>query len=70
VKLYIRPEKLFVTTAGQPERPEQFHPATITQMNYLGASWEIDVSLLGKPVQILTPTYDASWQTGKEVMIG
>lgn len=69
VKLYIRPEKLFITPSDQAQ-PGPFHKATITQMNYLGASWEIDVALIGKPVQILTPMYDASWQIGKEVMIG
>ncbi|GEN32691.1 polyamine ABC transporter ATP-binding protein [Aneurinibacillus danicus] len=70
VKLYIRPEKLSLASAEQSGHLEHFHKATITQMNYLGASWEIDATLLGKSVQILTPMYDASWQIGKEVMIG
>ena len=69
VKLYIRPEKLTIASADQSQL-EKFHKASITQMNYLGASWEIDAALLGKPVQVLTSAYDSSWQIGKEVMIG
>jgi putative spermidine/putrescine transport system ATP-binding protein len=70
VALYIRPEKLSIVSEEPAGQSESFHKATITQMNYLGASWEIDVMLLGKQVQILTPMYDSSWQVGKEVMIG
>jgi putative spermidine/putrescine transport system ATP-binding protein len=71
VKLYIRPEKLCVVSIDEtPEHSTPFHKATITQMNYLGASWEIEVSLLGKPLQVLTSNLNSSWQIGSEVLVG
>lgn len=70
VKLYIRPEN--VQIASTQERSSsmiEYHKAEISQLNYLGTSWEIAVSLFGESVQILTNSYDPSWQYGSEVYI-
>ncbi|WP_042351046.1 ABC transporter ATP-binding protein [Bacillus massiliigorillae] len=66
VKLYIRPEKIKIESTSA----NHLHKATITQMNYLGTAWEVDVTLSGKSLQILTPAYDSSWQVGSEVYVG
>jgi putative spermidine/putrescine transport system ATP-binding protein len=70
VKLYIRPEKIQISSSERSSNSLEFHKAKITQMNYLGTSWEIDVSLQGKPLQILTPSFDTTWRQGSEVFIG
>jgi putative spermidine/putrescine transport system ATP-binding protein len=70
VKLYIRPEKIHISSTKKTSTSLEFHKAAITQMNYLGTSWEVDVLLLGKPLQVLTPSFDTSWQQGSEVYIG
>ncbi|WP_313430751.1 ABC transporter ATP-binding protein [Siminovitchia terrae] len=71
VKLYIRPEKMKIATAPDSSQSSlDFHKATITQINYLGTTWEVDVLLHGKPLQILTPAFDATRQTGNEVYVG
>ncbi|MBN6884978.1 putative spermidine/putrescine transport system ATP-binding protein [Cytobacillus horneckiae] len=70
VKLYIRPENIHIASTRETSAPLELHPATITQMNYLGTSWEIDVSLIGKWLQVLTNDYDSSWREGREVFVG
>ncbi|GAA1374515.1 ABC transporter ATP-binding protein [Peribacillus frigoritolerans] len=71
VKLYIRPEKLQVVSLDEKSSsPLDFHRAKISQMNYLGTSWEINVLLQGKSIQVLTSAFDSSWQNGSEVLIG
>ncbi|MGM1035044.1 MAG: ABC transporter ATP-binding protein [Bacillota bacterium] len=71
VKLYIRPEKLQVVSLDEKSSsPLDFHRAKISQMNYLGTSWEINVLLQGKSIQVLTSAIDSSWQNGSEVLIG
>ncbi|MDP9741075.1 UNVERIFIED_ORG: putative spermidine/putrescine transport system ATP-binding protein [Bacillus sp. B2I3] len=71
VKLYIRPEKLQIVSLDEkPSSPLDFHRAKISQMNYLGTSWEINVLLQGKSIQVLTSAFDSSWQNGSEVLIG
>ncbi|WP_374723197.1 ABC transporter ATP-binding protein [Peribacillus tepidiphilus] len=70
VKLYIRPEKIHISSVQETSTSREFHKAKITQLNYLGTSWEVDVLLLGKPLQILTPAFDSSWQPGSEVYVG
>ncbi|MDQ0219224.1 ABC transporter ATP-binding protein [Peribacillus cavernae] len=72
VKLYIRPEKICIAAAAENVSglSLDLHKASITQLNYLGTSWEVAVSLLGKPLQILTPDFDSSWQAGSEVYVG
>ncbi|MDQ0860976.1 ABC transporter ATP-binding protein [Bacillus sp. V2I10] len=71
VKLYIRPEKIRIASSEENGHPTlEFHKSKITQLNYLGTSWEIDVSLLGKPLQILSPVIEPSWQIGREVYVG
>ncbi|MGE7608819.1 ABC transporter ATP-binding protein [Peribacillus frigoritolerans] len=71
VKLYIRPEKLQIVSLDEKfSSPFDFHRAKITQMNYLGTSWEINVLLQGKSIQVLTSVFDSSWQNGSEVLIG
>ncbi|MFJ7309223.1 ABC transporter ATP-binding protein [Peribacillus frigoritolerans] len=71
VKLYIRPEKLqIVSLDEESSSPLDFHRAKISQMNYLGTSWEINVLLQGKSIQVLTSAFDSSWQNGSEVLIG
>ncbi|MED3652336.1 ABC transporter ATP-binding protein [Heyndrickxia sporothermodurans] len=70
VKLYIRPEKVQIaSTKDRAGSSIEFHRAEISQLNYLGTSWEIAVSLFGESVQILTNSYDPSWQYGSEVYI-
>ncbi|MGG3477186.1 ABC transporter ATP-binding protein [Peribacillus frigoritolerans] len=71
VKLYIRPEKLQIVSLDEKaSSPLDFHRAKISQMNYLGTSWEINVLLQGKSIQVLTSAFDSSWQNGSEVLIG
>ncbi|WP_431189006.1 ABC transporter ATP-binding protein [Peribacillus frigoritolerans] len=71
VKLYIRPEKLQIVSLDEKSSsPLDFHRAKISQMNYLGTSWEINVLLQGKSIQVLTSAIDSSWQNGSEVLIG
>ncbi|MDM5284453.1 ABC transporter ATP-binding protein [Peribacillus frigoritolerans] len=71
VKLYIRPEKLQVVSLDEKSSsPLDFHRAKISQMNYLGTSWEINVLLQGKSIQVLTSAFDSSWKNGSEVLIG
>ncbi|MBT2616987.1 MULTISPECIES: ABC transporter ATP-binding protein [unclassified Bacillus (in: firmicutes)] len=71
VKLYIRPEKLQIISLDEKSSaPLDFHRAKISQMNYLGTSWEINVLLQGKSIQVLTSAFDSSWQNGSEVLIG
>ncbi|MGE7646269.1 ABC transporter ATP-binding protein [Peribacillus frigoritolerans] len=71
VKLYIRPEKLQIVSLDEKSSsPLDFHSAKISQMNYLGTSWEINVLLQGKSIQVLTSAFDSSWQNGSEVLIG
>ncbi|MDQ0271784.1 ABC transporter ATP-binding protein [Cytobacillus purgationiresistens] len=70
VKLYIRPENIHISSTKETSTSLELHPAKITQMNYLGTSWEIDVSIIGKSVQVLTNAYDSSWQYGSEVFVG
>ncbi|MGE7765824.1 ABC transporter ATP-binding protein [Peribacillus sp. NPDC096540] len=71
VKMYIRPEKVQIVPAeGTALSHLDFHKAKISQINYLGTSWEINVLLQGKSVQILTSSFNSSWQNGSEVYIG
>lgn len=71
VKLYIRPEKLQIVSLDEKSSsPLDFHRAKICQMNYLGTSWEINVLLQGKSIQVLTSAFESSWQNGSEVLIG
>ncbi|MEB2493854.1 ABC transporter ATP-binding protein [Peribacillus frigoritolerans] len=71
VKLYIRPEKLQIVSLDEKSSsPLDFHRAKISQMNYLGTSWEINVLLQGKSIQVLTSAFDSSWLNGSEVLIG
>lgn len=71
VKLYIRPEKLQIVSLDEKfSSPLDFHRAKISQINYLGTSWEINVLLQGKSIQVLTSAFDSSWQNGSEVLIG
>ncbi|MGG0412208.1 ABC transporter ATP-binding protein [Peribacillus simplex] len=71
VKLYIRPEKLQIVSADEKSSfPLDFHHAKISQINYLGTAWEINVLLQGKSIQVLTSAFDSSWQNGSEVLIG
>ncbi|USK67634.1 ABC transporter ATP-binding protein [Peribacillus frigoritolerans] len=71
VKLYIRPEKLQVVSLDEKSSsPLDFHRAKISQMNYLGTSWEINVLLQGKSIQVMTSAFDSSWKNGSEVLIG
>jgi putative spermidine/putrescine transport system ATP-binding protein len=71
VKLFIRPEKVNIaSTKDSSQFSINYQKAKITQLNYLGTSWEIDVSVNGKPLQILSPVFDSSWQHGSEVYVG
>ncbi|MFD6210317.1 ABC transporter ATP-binding protein [Peribacillus sp. NPDC060253] len=71
VKIYIRPEKLKIVSAEETSfSPIDFHRANISQINYLGTSWEINVLLQGKSIQVLTSDIDSSWKNGSEVFIG
>ncbi|MCK1983077.1 MULTISPECIES: ABC transporter ATP-binding protein [Peribacillus] len=71
VKLYIRPEKLQIVSLDEKSASSlDFQHAKISQINYLGTSWEINVLLHGKSIQVLTSAFDSSWQNGSEVLIG
>ncbi|CAH0168352.1 Sulfate/thiosulfate import ATP-binding protein CysA [Peribacillus simplex] len=71
VKLYIRPEKLQIVSLDEKSTSLlDFQHAKISQINYLGTSWEINVLLHGKSIQVLTSAFDSSWQNGSEVLIG
>ncbi|MGE1102207.1 ABC transporter ATP-binding protein [Peribacillus simplex] len=71
VKLYIRPEKLQIDSLDEKSTSLlDFQHAKISQINYLGTSWEINVLLHGKSIQVLTSAFDSSWQNGSEVLIG
>ncbi|MES1040153.1 ABC transporter ATP-binding protein [Peribacillus simplex] len=71
VKIYIRPEKLQIVSLDEKSAsPLDFQQAKISQINYLGTSWEINVLLHGKSIQVLTSAFDSSWQNGSEVLIG
>lgn len=71
VKLFIRPEKVNIASSQDSSQFSlEYQKAKITQLNYLGTSWEIDVLTLGKPLQILSPVFDSSWQVGSEVYVG
>ncbi|RWR10050.1 ABC transporter ATP-binding protein [Siminovitchia fortis] len=71
VRLYIRPEKIQVGSSQDSFDPSlNVHKAEITQINYLGTTWELDVSLMGKPLQINTAAFDSAWQAGSEVFVG
>lgn len=71
VKLYIRPEKVHIGSSRSSLDPSiDVHKAEITQINYLGTTWEVDVLLMGKPMQILTAAFDSAWQPGSEVFVG
>ncbi|MFE4897367.1 ABC transporter ATP-binding protein [Peribacillus butanolivorans] len=71
VKMYIRPEKVQIVPAVETALSLfDYHKAKISQINYLGTSWEINVLLQGKSVQVLTSSFNSSWQNGSEVYIG
>lgn len=70
VRLYIRPEKVQISSIYDSGDSNDWHSATIIQMNYLGYSWEIEVSLLGQSMRIVSSTVDPSWSAGSEVMVG
>jgi putative spermidine/putrescine transport system ATP-binding protein len=71
VKLYIRPEKVHISSTRETSSPTlELQLAKIIQLNYLGTSWEVDVSLQGKTIQLLTNSYDPTWQYGSEVYVG
>jgi putative spermidine/putrescine transport system ATP-binding protein len=71
VKLYIRPENVHISSTKETSSAGlELQSAKIIQLNYLGTSWEVDVSLQGKTIQLLTSSYDATWQYGSEVYVG
>lgn len=71
VKLYIRPEKIHIVSKEEVGQAFiELHKAKVTQINYLGTSWEVDVNMLGKSIQILTSDYNSTWQVGSEVYVG
>ncbi|MFD4930288.1 ABC transporter ATP-binding protein [Peribacillus butanolivorans] len=71
VKMYIRPEKVQIVPVEETALSLfDYHKAKISQINYLGTSWEINVLLQGKSVQVLTSSFNSSWQNGSEVYIG
>ncbi|XJZ28742.1 ABC transporter ATP-binding protein [Bacillota bacterium Lsc_1132] len=71
VKLYIRPEKVRIfSNEKSHDSSWDLHKAKITQLNYVGTAWEVEVRLLNQSIQILTPEYDADWRQGSEVLVG
>lgn len=71
VKLYVRPENVHISSTRETSTSTlELQRAQINQLNYLGTSWEIAVSLQGKIVQLLTNSYDSTWQYGSEVYVG
>jgi putative spermidine/putrescine transport system ATP-binding protein len=71
VKLYIRPEKVqMISIEDHPPFSQHYQKARISQLNYLGTSWEVDVAMGGKNLQILAPAFNSLWQQGSEVYVG
>ncbi|MBP3040772.1 ABC transporter ATP-binding protein [Bacillaceae bacterium Marseille-Q3522] len=70
VKLYIRPEKLMIQDSKNSANKHNCHSAKITQLNYLGTFWEIELSLLGENMQVLHPVKETDWHIGSEVTVG
>jgi putative spermidine/putrescine transport system ATP-binding protein len=70
VKLYIRPEKLLVRPLQDLTPLDNEHKTKITQMNYLGSSWEVEVDLMGKPLLVTSPYVEPNWSIGSEVKVG
>ncbi|MFM1654168.1 ABC transporter ATP-binding protein [Brevibacillus sp. B_LB10_24] len=70
VKLYIRPEKISLHMAADQPSLDNAHKGMITQMNYLGSAWEVEVSLSGEAIQSLCPAVNPAWSVGSEVYAG
>jgi putative spermidine/putrescine transport system ATP-binding protein len=71
VKLFIRPEKIHIASSEDNTKLSlHYQKGKISQINYLGTSWEIDVQTLGKTLQVLSSTYDSLWKPGSEVHVG
>ncbi|ALS23909.1 MULTISPECIES: ABC transporter ATP-binding protein [Paenibacillus] len=68
VKLYIRPEKVAIGPVSDADY--DLHTVRITQMNYLGSSWEIFTSFQGDSLQVQCSDIDPAWTIGSEVKIG
>ncbi|MFM1653914.1 ABC transporter ATP-binding protein [Brevibacillus sp. B_LB10_24] len=70
VKLYIRPEKIEIVAGGSSSPLQNQHKARVSQMNYLGTSWEIEVAWQDHLFQVLCSAIDPNWTKGSEVTIG
>jgi putative spermidine/putrescine transport system ATP-binding protein len=70
IYLYIRPEKLVVRSIQDSTRMNNEHIMKITQMNYRGSSWELEVDLMGKALQVDSPSIEQGWTIGSEVRVG
>jgi putative spermidine/putrescine transport system ATP-binding protein len=70
IKVYIRPEQITIEALKSAVTFENSFSAEIVQMNYLGTTWEIEVSSQGKLLQLLSPTIDPIWTSEREVVIG
>ncbi|KIL35472.1 polyamine ABC transporter ATPase [Cohnella kolymensis] len=70
IKLYIRPEKVTIDPGSSTEPYFNHHTARITQMNYFGSTWEIEVSLLGEFMHAIHPVIKPHWKIGSEVTLG
>lgn len=68
VKLYIRPEKVAIGSVSDSDY--DLHTVRITQMNYLGSSWEILTLFQGDVLQVQCSDIDHAWTIGSEVKIG
>ncbi|TDF89727.1 ABC transporter ATP-binding protein [Paenibacillus piri] len=70
VKLYIRPEKVEVVSGSSSLSPGNSFKASVRQMNYLGAAWEVELTWMGVSLQALCPKINPDWIHEGEVNIG
>ncbi|MFJ7971537.1 ABC transporter ATP-binding protein [Psychrobacillus sp. NPDC096389] len=68
VVIYIRPEKIFIASHKDEQVVNSLN-ARISQVNFLGNCWEIEVDWNGKVIQLFCPTIKSDWIIGHEVRI-
>lgn len=71
VRLYIRPENIYIGNDAKEMNHEIIHLAKIIQMNYLGAAWEIEVLIEDEyAMKITCSELNPGYVVGNEVNIG
>ncbi|MBB4827026.1 putative spermidine/putrescine transport system ATP-binding protein [Sporosarcina luteola] len=72
INLYIRPEQCFFLNETNQNKLDVVLPATVSQMNYLGASWEVEVQVIGadQKISLVTQEVNEHVKVGSEVEVG